>query len=297
MNKIGINYVKNIKNNFLYFFLLFFVISCQKGNDTKTPIARIYEKTLYLEDIPLGIYADKSKKDSLLALHNYIEKWANEQLLIEKAKKNLDTVKVNQLVKRYKNDLLKEKYINKLTDKYLDTIISTDTLKTHYQELKSIFTAQEALVQPSFLILPKTNKKKYTYQKWFFDQKIEHQDSLFKHIGEFDKMDLNGQKWYPLSKLYKEFPALKRISKRHILKKRKKIITSDSLSLYLMFINDVVYKDEPLPLKFIEKDIKQLILSKRKQEIEKRIINEIKEEAIKNKHFVIYSVTKKSKKE
>ncbi len=297
MNKTGKNYVKNIKNSFLFFLLLFIVVSCQKKNDTKIPVARIYQKTLYLEEIPKDIYTKQSKEDSLRALRDYIEKWANEQLFVEEAKKNVDTGKINRLVQRYQNDLLREKYLNKLTNKYLDTTVSLDTLQAHYQQLKSIFTAREVLVQPSILILPKNSKKKYTYQKWFFDQKIEHQDSLFKHMGEFNKMDLTGQKWYPLSKLYEEFPVLKRMSKRQIIKKRKKIITSDSLSLYLMFIKDVVNKDEPLPLKFIEKDIKQLILSKRKQEIEKRIINEIKEEAIKNKHFVIYSVTKKSKKE
>ncbi len=285
--------MKNIKNSIL-FLLAFLAFSCQKENANKTPVARIYQKTLYLEDIPSSLYKQKTKEDSLRSIRNYIEEWANGQLFMEEAKKNVDTGKINQLVNRYKNDLLKEKYLNQLTNKYLDTIIPEDTLKVHYQNLKSVFTANEPLVRISYLVFDKKSKKKYKYQKWFFDQKIEYQDSLFKHTGEFKKMDLSEQKWYPVSQLYEEFPILKKYNRKQIIKKRKKIITTDSLSLYLMFINDVVYKGESLPMDFIKQDIKQLILSKRKQEIEKRIINEMKEDAIKKKHFVIYSSNKEN---
>ena len=268
-------------------------LSCSRETN-KTPIAKIYTKTLYLEDVNPDIYKNKNPEDSLRALRTYIENWANKRLFIEEAKKNVDTTKINHLVLQYKHDLLREKYLNKLVNKYLDTVISQDSLTKYYNNYKEIFTANEELVEPLILIIPKNNKKKYLYQKWFFDQKIKYQDSLFKHLGEFTQMDLTGNKWYSFTDLKKKFPVLKRYNSRQIIKKRKKIITTDSLSLYLMFINDVVHKGQSLPLKFIEKDIKQLILSNRKQEIEKRIMNEMKEEAIKSRHFTIYSQNKEN---
>ncbi len=287
--------MKNTRNNILFsIFILLLISSCYKSNTEKTPIAKIYKNVLYLEDINPMIYKNKSPEDSTIAIRSYIENWANKQLFIEEAKKNIDTVKINKLVLQYKNDLLREKYLNKLINKYLDTVVPQDSLQTYYQKLKNIYTAEEELVQPYVLILPKNNKKRYTYQKWFFDQSIEHQDSLFKHIGEFKKMDLSGQTWYSISRLKEKFPVLKRLNNRQIIKKRKKIITTDSLSLYLMFIKDVVHKGQSLPLSFIKNDIKQLIFSQRKQEIEKRILNEIKEDAIKNRHFIIYSQNKEN---
>jgi hypothetical protein len=286
--------VKNIKNKIILILFLVLVFSCSKKEPHKTPIAKIYNKTLYLEDIHPSIYKNKKAEDSARALREYIENWANKELFIAEAKKNIDTIKINQLVTQYKNDLLKEKYLNKLTNKYLDTIIPKDSLELYYQKLKEIFPANDNYVQVYYLKMPKKNKKKYTYQKWFFDQKIAFQDSLFKHIGEFDEMDLSGQQWYTASALKQKFPVLKRLSSKQIIKKRKKIITTDSLSLYLMFINDVVRKGQALPLEFIQKDIKQLILSNRKEKIERKIINEMKEEAIKNKHFIIYSQHKEN---
>jgi len=285
--------VKNIKISYILLLFLLFG-SCSGDKTNKTPIAKIYQKTLYLEDINPGIYKQKNKEDSIRAVRSYIENWANNQLFIEEAKKNIDTSKINKLVLQYKHDLLREKYLNKLVNKYLDTVIAKDSLKKYYQKIKDIYIANDELVRPYIMVLPKKNKKRYTYQKWFFDQKIAFQDSLFKHVSEFTEMDLSGNKWYTVRQLKEKYPVLKKYNTRQIIKKRKKIITNDSLSLYLMFIKDVVYKGEALPMDFIKKDIKQLILSHRKKEIEKRIMNEMKEEAIKSHHFIIYSQNKEN---
>ncbi len=276
-------------------FFSFLLFSCAKENNKGTAVAKIYDKVLYLEEIPPVIYKNKSPEDSSRAIKEYMENWANKELFLAEARKNIDTSKINQLVASYKNDLLKEKYLNKLVEKYLDTLISKDSLESQYQKFKDIYTAREDYAQVYYLVMPKNTKKKYLYQKWFFDQKIEHQDSLFKHTGEFNEMDLSGQKWYSAGELKEKFPVLKRMNNRQIIKKRKKIITTDSLSLYLMFVNEIVRKGQALPLSFVEKDIKQLILSNRKQELEKRIMNEMKEEAIKSRHFIIYSQNKKEK--
>jgi hypothetical protein len=67
---------------------------------------------------------------------------------------------------------------------------------------------------------------------------------------------------------------------------------TDSLSLYLVFVKQVVQSGENLPLDFIKDDLKQLILSKRKQNQLKKLEKDLKTEAIKKKIFKIFKTKK-----
>ncbi len=267
---------------------------CQyfRQSENKTPIAKIFDKTLFLEDINRSLYKGVSQEDSIKNIHNYIESWAYKNLMIAEANKNVDTAKINLLTQKYKNDLLTETYLDNLTQKYLDTIIPTDTLKIYYNKLQGIYKANESLFKVEYLVFKKDNKNRYKYQKWFYSKKEQDKDTLFKLSSEFDKMDLSGQKWINYAKLNEIIPAFKRYKNSQIIKKSKKFVLTDSLSLYLVFINDVVHENEKLPFDFVKNDIKQIVLGKRKELLKYKLINDLKEEAIKNKQFKIYKLKK-----
>jgi len=95
----------------------------------------------------------------------------------------------------------------------------------------------------------------------------------------------------PVDDFKKKLPVFKSMNDKYILKKSKKFVINDSLSLYLVIIKDVVLQGQSLPLDFVKDDLKQLVLSKRKQEAWSRIENDIKQEAIKQKHFKIFKIT------
>ncbi len=287
--------MQNIKNKHIAFlFTVVLLSACQffKTAENKTPIAQIFDKTLYLQDINPSIYKNKSPEDSTKQIHQFIEKWAYQNLMIDEAKKNIDTLKINRLVTNYKNDLLTETYMDKLIGKYLDTLVPEDTLKIYYHKIADIYKAREPMAQIKYLVFDKENKNRYKYQKWFYSNKEEEKDTLFKLTSNFKKMDLLGQKWLNYSDMVKEIPAFKRFKPAQIIKKSKKFVLTDSLSLYLVFINNVVHEDEPLPFDFVKNDIKQIVLGKRKEILKNKLMNDLKEEAIKHKQFKIYKIKK-----
>ncbi|HFX18216.1 MAG TPA: hypothetical protein ENK64_03655, partial [Flavobacteriales bacterium] len=84
--------MRNIKTNLLLLLFVSIIVNgCQylKKNIDKTPVAKIYDTYLYFEDIDPIIYKNKKPEDSLEALHNFIEKWSYNTLLIKEAERNL----------------------------------------------------------------------------------------------------------------------------------------------------------------------------------------------------------------
>ncbi len=291
MKKIGKNYVRNIKSKIVLIALLS-LVSCQYFSKSvdKTPVAKIYDSYLYFEDISPEIYSRKSPEDSLNALHQFIEEWAYKTLLIKEAERNVDTVKINRLVQQYRHDLLTDTYKELLLQKYIDTVVPPDTLQKYYQKYKAYFIAEQAFIQPKYLVFDKRHPKRAKFKKWFFSDKVELSDSLIKNTEAFTKYDLMGNTWSSMPDFKKNIPVLKRTNDKYILKKSKKFVLTDSLSLYLVFVKDFVSKGQALPLDLVKNDLKQLILSKRKQAALSKLENNIKQEAIKNKTFKTFKI-------
>ena len=281
--------MQNIKNSFLGLLVLL-MTGCQyfQKSVDKTPLAKIYDSYLYFEDIDPSVYRDKNSQDSVEAVRQYMEDWAYKTLLVKQAQRNVDTIRINRLVKSYHQDLLTDTYKDLLMQKYIDTVVPADTLLQYYQKFKKYFVADIAWVQPKFLVMQKNDRKKSKFIKWFFSGKPEFADSLMNNVNHFSKYNITGSKWYKMPEFKKEISALKRINEKYILKKSKKFVLKDSLSLYLVFINDFVNQNQNLPLVLVKDDLKQLVLSKRKQRAMSQLEAHIKQEAISKKIFKIF---------
>jgi hypothetical protein len=295
MKITGKKYGQNIKNSLLILLLSVFS-SCQflHTEKPKTPVAKVYDSYLYFEDIAPEIYQNKPVEDSLNALHQYIENWAYKTLLIKQAQHNVDTVQINKLVDKYKKDLLIETYKNLLIEKYLDTVVPVDTLQKYYEKYQFYFKAKKAYINPKYLVVSKNNPKISRLKKWFFNSKSDWQDSLIKNSSRYEKFDITGNNWYQIDDFKKEFPVFSHLNNRYILKKSKKFMLTDSLSLYLVFVKQIVSPGENLPLNFVKDDVKQLVLSKRKQNRLKKLEQDLKREAVKKKNFKIFKTINKN---
>ncbi len=293
MKLIGKSYVQSIKNSLLLY-IIFISASCQylRKDLEKTPIAQVYNNILYLEDVNPKLYKNKNTQDSLKNIREYIERWAYKTLLTEQAKRNIDTLSVNKLVTQFKQDLLIDTYKDQLSEKYLDTIVYDAEIQKSYENNKQYFLARDHMVDVSILVINKENRDRNKYKKWFFSDKIEFRDSLVKNSWRFSNFNINKGNWKQLSEFKEDFAVFKRIRDAQILKKSKKFVLTDSLSLYLVLVNDFVKENDVLPLSFIKNDLKQLIINKRKQQVIAKLQNEIKSEAIKQKKYKIFKIKK-----
>ena len=89
-------------------------------------------------------------------------------------------------------------------------------------------------------------------------------------------------------KTISKIPVINNDNKKELLKKSNFIQLKDSLGLYLMQINDVLFRNDTAPLEYVMPTIKQIVINKRKLEFIKQLEKDITKDAIKNKQFEIF---------
>ncbi|WP_298239238.1 peptidyl-prolyl cis-trans isomerase [uncultured Algibacter sp.] len=273
--------------------LSFVITSCSffKNTDNRTPVARVNDAYLYLEDVSDLVSGETSKEDSTLLVQNFINRWATQQLLIDGAKLNLSDTKqeaFNKLINQYRNDLYTKAYLEALVKRSIDTLVNDDEARIYYNENKEAFKLNEELIKFRYVYLDKNmlNFRRIEEQFKRFDPKDKKElDSV---AIQFKSYSLNDSIWVKATQVIDKIPVLHSENKDELLKKSNFIQLKDSLGVYLMQINDVLLRNDTAPLEYVKPTIDQIVINKRKLELIRQLEKDITKDAIKNKQFEIY---------
>ncbi len=282
-------------SRFLFLFLaLSTAISCKdlfRDSDDRKPIARVGDSFLYEDEISSLLEKTVSGLDSAIVVNNYINNWASKQLLLSKAKINISEEKqaeFNRLVDNYRADLYTRAYMEALVAQAQDTSLNSDQIKSFYDAEKENFRLKERLVRLRFVGLPNEflNPEGIVERMKRFDG--EDKRFLDSIAVQFKKMHFNDSIWVGTNRLMEEIPPLTYLNQDEYLKKSQFFELQDSLGVYLGRVIDVLDVNEIAPLSYIEPNIKQLILNRRRLDFIKNLETEILDEALKKKEFEIY---------
>ena len=283
-------------NLFTVTFVLFGFLSSScssyfKKNEDKEPLARVGENYLYPEDVAVYITDGMSESDSASFVNNYITNWASKQLLLSKAKINLqesELRKFDALVADYRTDLYTRAYKEALVSQGSDSLVSEEQLLQFYEEEKENFKLKERIVRMRFVSLPKNflNKEEVGQRlKSFNNEDISYLDS----IGvQFKKLHFNDSLWVRASRVLAEIPPINFENQDRYLKKSQFFELEDSIGVYLGKIEEVKDLNDIAPLSFIAPSIKQVLLNRRKINYLRKLETEIIDEAIRDKEFEVY---------
>ncbi len=264
----------------------------KEDKKTNEPIiASVGETNLYLSDVANVVPRGTPKNDSLVLVKSFITSWAKQQLLLKKAEENISEVnskKINELVKNYKESLYTNGYKEALINQQLDTLITKQSIEKYYTNNKDNFRLNEELIQLKYVYFGQDFLDKKEAIEKFKSNSIEDLEALENLTINFKDYMLRDSSWVSYDDVLLKIPPFRYESKEKLLKKSKFIQKEDSLGVYLVAVNNVLKRNDIAPLSYIENNIKQLILHKRKielvREIEKTLIND----AIKNNEFKEY---------
>jgi len=271
----------------LSFFSCEFLGLQQKDAETNTPIASVYNENLYLEDIESLLPKNITSKDSLVLVRSIINSWATKQLLLKKAEENNsqnDNSEINTLVRDYRQALLINGYKERVVKQQLDTVIGFQEVEDYYQLNSKNFRLNEELVKTRYLHFSNDLIDKKEVLEFFKKGTIEDLEELELRQLSFKSMMINDSVWTGLENVLLKTP----FSRDDLLKKTKLLQKEDSLGLYLVAINDVLFRNDIAPLSYIEPTIKQMILHQRKLQLIRDIEKIIVKDAIQNKNFKIH---------
>ncbi len=266
-----------IMRNFVALLMLFSFVSCSyfttSKNEKGVVVVRVMDHCLYKKDIKEALPFNMSKTDSILFVENYIDTWVKRTLLMEKAKINatINPKELEQLVQKYREDLLINSYQKSVVMEYLDTVITDKNISNYYQENKDKFKLNEDLVRLKYVKFPKNVVNKKELITLFKSKKEVDLDTLISKEYAFKEYHLRDSSWITYTDVMNKIPILLSYSKRELLKKNAYVKKEDSLDVYLVRVKNIRLKSQIAPKGFVKETIKELILHER----QKKLLNDI----------------------
>ena len=259
-------------------------------DDSKIVLARVYDNYLYEYDLE-GIITDNvSHRDSIVIVRNYVNNWIKTRLMVEKARYNLSDEQLNfeKRLENYENSLIIFEYESKLVSQKLDTSINETELKTFYDTHLNDFELKENIVKVFYSIVDKDISEKKLIEDTYHladTLVIDSLEVLSKTFNFFVQLDTSI--WVSFENLKKRIP-IETYNQELFLKNKRFVNISDNEKYYLLMFVDFKIKDETSPFELVEKNIRDIIIAKRKIELVKKVRVEIFDQAVLNNDFEIY---------
>jgi hypothetical protein len=272
---------------YLFYILLVIFVSCNKQDNKINAVARVYNNYLYQEDLLGKIPENLSKEDSILYRNNIIKTWATEQILLQKAKINIEDAnnEIKNLVETYKKELLIDKYKRAVLQQELDTVLTEIDIDEYYNSNKNIYKLNEDLIQLKYIHFNKDLIDKKEIIKLFRSNENDDVIALEERELEFYSFNFNDSIWVSIKSVEKKLPFLKKENK---LKNNQFIQKEDSLGVYLVAVKKIKLRNEVAPKSYVIPTIRQMILHKRKLELMRKIEQTLITDAINKKQFEQY---------
>lgn len=248
-------------------------------------IAKVGNKTLYRSEtdkiIPKGI----SPQDSIALVRQYINSWAVKQLKVLKAEQELPKQErdVEKQLEDYRTQLLAFRYENMYITQRLDTLVSESLMMEYYEEHKETFTATEGIMKGRMLKLSNNSPNLKVISK-----QLLKKESV-SEIGDDDMEEFARSSAYAYNNYNNNWVGLNVVAKetgadidKLTAALAKGIIYDQKDSLYTTMVQSLefVAPGEVAPFEFYKDKIKEIIISKRKQDLEAALQKDILNDAL-----------------
>lgn len=271
------------------------VLSCEffqpKEVFEEPPIATVYNgKSLYASDLVGLLPSNTSDNDSSILTEKYVKDWVQKQLMIAEAneKTQLNEAEIERKVLDYRYALIVHTYTKNYIDKNLDVYVEDSVIEKYYQTKADNFLLKQNIIKCIFAKFPKNSPNLRRFRRNFREFPDTNVEDFQSYISQFAiKSYVADSVWIPFSELSANTPLASLNDENQFIRKTKFSETSDENYTYLLKIFDFKVSDEISPLQFIQDDIVNIIINKRKIELKKRLEEKIYDEAVKNDRFKI----------
>ena len=253
-------------------------------------VAEVGHERLYRSDLDQMIPKGVSPEDSTRLARQYINLWASDLVYVTIAEEQLSKAEkdVTKELNDYRKSLLKYRYEQLYVNERLDTSVSDDKVQEYYQQHKDAFILRRPLVKARYLCIHTDSPALKQIQKKMSSSEVSEvieADSLaFSTAMEFVTWDND---WVDVTTLAGKFD----VDYKTLLSavKDKWVRMDDALGVTdLAYISDIIREGEQAPLEYVTPQIKDFIISSRKQELISSLERDLLNDARENGKFVIY---------
>lgn len=272
--------------------LIPFFISCRSGSkkENEKPLARAYGNYLYKSDI-LGLIPEGTgSEDSAQLVKSYIELWIKKKAVVTKAEFNLTEAQKNveKLLDEYRTSLLTYAYEKQMVEQKLDTILSESEVQNYYYLHQQDFRLQDAIVKGVYFKILRSSKN----LREFRDLTRSSGDMGYKRLVDLgvqvaEYTESFEENWLSFPLLMQKMPGTVKDAKQFL--QRYKYLEAEE-DKYFHFARIINYKlpGETAPMEYVEQEIRDILLNKRKMDFLKQLEESIYNEAVIQNDVEVY---------
>ncbi len=279
-----------MKSKLVYIIIIGIILnSCDyfKSEEQRKIIAKVNSHVLYQDDLASILPKSINKTDSTSFVRSYIDKWAMDKLILDKAKFNLpleEQQRYDKMVQEYKNELYKKAYMNALATKQVDNTIDSTAVFQYYENNKNIFKINQYLLKLRYLYVRNDMNEFDKIKESFKRFELEDQIYIDNQKLKFDKAKLNDSIWVKSVDVFRNI-KLEDKAKNKIYTKETYLEIDDSIGTYLIYVKDVLKPNSTAPVSYIRPTIEQILKNKKELKLKSDLEKQILENAIKNNEY------------
>ena len=232
-------------------------------------VAVVGSDKLLREDIESLIPKGLSSEDSLRLASQYINSWASDRVYLKIAEEQLSKSEkdVTKELEEYRRSLLKYRYEQLYVNERLDTAVSQNVIEEYYEAHKDKFVLERPVVKARFVNISSDSPSLKQIRKRMASAEandlVEADSIAFSSAVKFTTW---ADRWIDVTVLAKEYS----LDHAALLSKVNKgwIEDKDTTGyVRLTYISDIVQKGKIAPLEYCQDNIKNIIISSRRQSL------------------------------
>jgi hypothetical protein len=170
----------------------------------------------------------------------------------------------------------------------MDTAVNETEIIKYYENNLNNFILRNTIVKGIFVKVPLSAPNINNVRNWTRSGNIDDLDKLEKYsLNYAEKFDIFDNSWIFFRTLLEQIP-LKVEQPERFLRYNRNIETSDSLFHYFVHISEYKPEGDISPIEMVKKDIKSILLNKRKIEFYNNLDKQVYSEGANRNQFEIY---------
>ncbi|MGM9740575.1 MAG: hypothetical protein ACI3ZP_08235 [Candidatus Cryptobacteroides sp.] len=253
-------------------------------------VAKVGSHKLYASELAAYIPDSASPEDSTRLALQYINTWASDQLFTDVAERELSKAEknVDSELEDYRHSLLKYRYEQKYINQRLDTAVTRAQIEKYYEDHSANFKLSLPIARAVYMNISEDSPNLEIIKKKMRSDKPEMRieaDSI-AYSSAFRYTDF-GNKWVDLVKLSREvgtdYGTLLSLVKDGYVE-----LPDGNGNLNIVYFFSLMRAGQTGPVEYYEEQIRDIILSTRKQALLSHLERDLIENARNQENFVIY---------
>ena len=255
------------------------------------PIARVFDRYLYLSDLKKILPKKINKNDSILFSDQYIDNWIKRELIIREmvSKPSYALDEIEKKTMDYRHTLMVYEFKKMYVEKKLKTTTTNEEVREYYEKNKNEFILDQDVIKCLFLKLNKEEKNITAIENAL----RKYPQVSLSHIEDWAESrsveaSLDTSTWSSFKEVTQSIPFSENTDADRFLKENSFVRVADNHFVYFVKVLDIKLKYSVGPLGYMEKRVIESILLKRKINLEKKAEEDIKINAKKKDYYEIY---------